>query len=302
VAAAAAAPHWIRVAAAVAVAKPVAVVAASVADDEQKAALQRALSCCNVTALSVHDVCNILHELGLDSCMPAFRSHVIDGEALGNLGDDDMCQLGLDAPTDRFRLRHAVCMINACGNLCISPSELARIAKRSDDPDAVLFVTWNAERVAAWLEEHQAPHSVCKVLLAAGVNGEQLLMATSGFLEQLGVAAIGDRMKLLRRIAALRKVHFAAIHAFFFDSSSSSASLPLAAEPPSEFICPITQEVMELPVVAPDGFVYEEAAIKKWLASHTTSPMTGAPMSSKPLIRCNTLRSAIIKWKERQLD
>ena len=31
---------------------------------------------------------------------------------------------------------------------------------------------------------------------------------------------------------------------------------------PAEFICPITHEVMEEPVLLADGFVYEEIAIK----------------------------------------
>jgi len=73
----------------------------------------------------------------------------------------------------------------------------------------------------------------------------------------------------------------------------------MGVAPPSEYLCPITLELMEQPVVAPDGNVYEESAIRQWLAAHKTSPMTGAPMTTEPLLRCNTLRSAIIAWKEK---
>lgn len=46
-------------------------------------------------------------------------------------------------------------------------------------------------------------------------------------------------------------------------------------EVPATFYCPITQEVMEHPVVAPDGFSYEESSIREWLKKHGTSPITG---------------------------
>jgi len=50
---------------------------------------------------------------------------------------------------------------------------------------------------------------------------------------------------------------------------------------PEEFICPITQDIMNYPVLCSDGFVYEKAAIQEWLNSRkTTSPMTNLPMTS----------------------
>jgi len=36
-------------------------------------------------------------------------------------------------------------------------------------------------------------------------------------------------------------------------------------EIPDEFLCPITNDVMEDPVVASDGYTYEKAAIEEWL-------------------------------------
>ncbi|KAG5399540.1 hypothetical protein IGI04_014147 [Brassica rapa subsp. trilocularis] len=45
--------------------------------------------------------------------------------------------------------------------------------------------------------------------------------------------------------------------------------------PPQYFICPITQDVMEDPHVAADGFTYEGEAISSWFErGHETSPMT----------------------------
>ena len=57
-----------------------------------------------------------------------------------------------------------------------------------------------------------------------------------------------------------------------------------AAAVVSSFVCPITQAVMEDPVMTADGHTYERAAIEQWLASHNTSPLTGLPLSTHELV------------------
>jgi len=37
--------------------------------------------------------------------------------------------------------------------------------------------------------------------------------------------------------------------------------------PPSDFVCPILQEVMDDPHVADDGYTYEYSTIKTWLGN-----------------------------------
>lgn len=68
-----------------------------------------------------------------------------------------------------------------------------------------------------------------------------------------------------------------------------------AAQPdtPSEFICPITQEVMLDPVSTVDGHTYERGAIKRWLSRKRTSPLTGAPLKSTALVPNIALRKLI---------
>ena len=61
-------------------------------------------------------------------------------------------------------------------------------------------------------------------------------------------------------------------------SSSSAAERPPSVEdeePPADFICPITTEVLSDPVTAADGHSYERSAIERWLATKSTSPLTG---------------------------
>ncbi len=59
------------------------------------------------------------------------------------------------------------------------------------------------------------------------------------------------------------------------------------------FLCPITRAVMKYPVVAADGFTYEEAAIRAWLARRQVSPMTQMPMAHTRLLPNRTLLAMI---------
>ena len=67
------------------------------------------------------------------------------------------------------------------------------------------------------------------------------------------------------------------------------------AAPPS-FLCPIGQEIMRDPVTCADGHSYESATIRSWLATHETSPLTGAQLPSNALISNHALRNSIEDW------
>ena len=69
-------------------------------------------------------------------------------------------------------------------------------------------------------------------------------------------------------------------------------------EPPPDFICPITFEVMSDPVMAADGHAYERAAIERWLATKSTSPLTGEELEFTRLFPNHILRRNIREWRE----
>ncbi|XP_058084702.1 U-box domain-containing protein 35-like isoform X2 [Magnolia sinica] len=69
--------------------------------------------------------------------------------------------------------------------------------------------------------------------------------------------------------------------------------------PPSHFICPILQDVMDDPCVAADGYTYERRAIDLWLSMNDKSPMTNSPLPHKYLVPNYTLISAIMEWKSK---
>ncbi|EOD03698.1 hypothetical protein EMIHUDRAFT_221822 [Emiliania huxleyi CCMP1516] len=83
--------------------------------------------------------------------------------------------------------------------------------------------------------------------------------------------------------------------------SSLAAERPPSVEeeePPADFICPITTEVMSDPVMAADGHAYERTAIDRWLATKSTSPMTGEELEFTRLFPSHILRRQIREWRE----
>uniref|UniRef100_A0A7S2DZP0 U-box domain-containing protein n=1 Tax=Helicotheca tamesis TaxID=374047 RepID=A0A7S2DZP0_9STRA len=59
------------------------------------------------------------------------------------------------------------------------------------------------------------------------------------------------------------------------------------------FLCPITRELMEDPVICADGHTYERYAIEMWLRTNSRSPKTNQPLSSTQLIPNHALRNTI---------
>ena len=68
---------------------------------------------------------------------------------------------------------------------------------------------------------------------------------------------------------------------------------------PASFVCPITQLIMADPVCTADGQTYDRNAIAEWLATHDTSPLTGARLARTDLTANIALRHAIEEWQER---
>jgi len=69
-------------------------------------------------------------------------------------------------------------------------------------------------------------------------------------------------------------------------------------EVPAEFVCPITMEIMEDPVIATDGHAYEKEAIESWFEKSDRSPKTNEPLASTLLVRSHTLRAIINDYME----
>jgi uncharacterized protein YegL len=66
---------------------------------------------------------------------------------------------------------------------------------------------------------------------------------------------------------------------------------------PSEFMCPISMDLMTDPVIGTDGHTYERTAITEWITSHNVSPLTRRPMSLADIQPNFALRGALERWK-----
>ena len=76
-------------------------------------------------------------------------------------------------------------------------------------------------------------------------------------------------------------------------------------EIPDAYLCPITMDPMEDPVIAADGHSYEKSEINAWFArGNNSSPKTGAQLDDTRLFSNHALKSAIQDFLEevRQFD
>mmetsp|Transcript_16164 Transcript_16164/g.35254 ORF Transcript_16164/g.35254 Transcript_16164/m.35254 type:complete len:91 (+) Transcript_16164:143-415(+) len=66
---------------------------------------------------------------------------------------------------------------------------------------------------------------------------------------------------------------------------------------PDHFLCPISLEIMDEPVICSDGITYEKREIKRWFLQHNTSPKTNVELLNKSLIPNYALKSGITKFQ-----
>ena len=64
------------------------------------------------------------------------------------------------------------------------------------------------------------------------------------------------------------------------------------------FVCPLTCDIMDDPVVLSDGFSYERRAAVEWCASCRHSPVTGEVLDTTIMVPNTVLRAAIAHWRQ----
>ncbi|KAJ1280954.1 hypothetical protein BS78_04G271600 [Paspalum vaginatum] len=72
-----------------------------------------------------------------------------------------------------------------------------------------------------------------------------------------------------------------------------------ASEPavPSNFLCPISLDLMRDPVTAPTGITYDRGNVEEWLErGHSTCPVSGRPLRAEDLIPNHATRRMIQEW------
>ena len=173
------------------------------------------------------------------------------------------------------------------------------------DPMAPGALGWGPGQVCEWLAA-QGLQKHSSDFRDQHIDGPVLLELTRDDLKHLGVDTLGDRAQLIQKLSAVKKQTYAGLVVGGDAAATPAASVPALSEDqrrlvleqvleenaalqeqlaqrhprrdemPNHFMCPITNGVMEDPVVAMDGFTYERSAIATWFQRHNTSPMTRA--------------------------
>ncbi|XP_045043298.2 WD repeat, SAM and U-box domain-containing protein 1 isoform X4 [Desmodus rotundus] len=155
-------------------------------------------------------------------------------------------------------------------------------ARSTEDHLKPFTEDWSEDDVSAWLCAQELK-DLAGVFKLNNIDGKELLNLTKESLaDDLKIESLGLRSKVLRKIEELR-----------------TKVKTLSSEIPDEFVCPITRELMQDPVIASDGYSYEKEAMENWISKKKrTSPMTNLVLSSAVLIPNRTLKMAIDRWLE----
>ncbi|XP_019145869.1 WD repeat, SAM and U-box domain-containing protein 1 isoform X2 [Corvus cornix cornix] len=152
-----------------------------------------------------------------------------------------------------------------------------------ENESKVAVEDWSEDDVSAWLCAQDLADFV-GLFKMNNIDGKELLNLTKESLaNELKIESLGQRSKVLQKIEELRMTMI-------------SVSVPV----PDEFLCPITRELMNDPVIATDGYSYEREAMENWISNRRSSPMTNLPLHSLMLTPNRTLKMAISRWLETQ--
>ena len=135
----------------------------------------------------------------------------------------------------------------------------------------------------AWLEEADS------VVVMLGRRALRVcFLGESMFALQKTARSLRERL-VRRVVTTVSALQCMSVEVPNFAAKGVEACLPAllatgVREVPPAFLCPIRHEKMRVPVIAVDGHTYEREAIETWLATHKTSPMTGAVLRTHHLV------------------
>lgn len=84
-------------------------------------------------------------------------------------------------------------------------------------------------------------------------------------------------------------------------NNNVEAPLPegnVVIEVPDYFLCPITRELMEEPVITRNGVTYSKASLLAWLQVNPSEPSSREPCRIEDTVPNIVIRDAVAAWKE----
>ncbi|KAH3761420.1 hypothetical protein Pelo_6819 [Pelomyxa schiedti] len=261
----------------------------------------------NLLQFNVEDIGCLLRYLGLQNHAEKFCLNQVDGEVFLELNKAGLEELGVTERAEQDLLFHTRAMIKNCG--AIRTPSIA-----SDVGTKAAAASWDVNGVASWLESQGIPPEAVTWFREKGITGISLLYMEAQEVSSVPGLPFGLRHKLLKRIEELKSEVYTPRNLHVPSSSGpgktaadpAQSSIPFAeatgghrssVPAPLEYLCSITGDLMDTPVVAADGYCYEKSAIEEWLSKHNTSPMTNSVLPNEALVVCHTLRTSILDWK-----
>jgi hypothetical protein len=134
-----------------------------------------------------------------------------------------------------------------------------------------VWKSWTADDITTWfryktveMDTHDVDwRKVKEELERRKITGKSFRKFSELTFEPLGIVDFEMVHHLMSCIRGLR------------EGDTSPSSSRSDQEIPSDYICPITKQLMKEPVMAFDGHCYERKAIEDYLQSHQKSPVTG---------------------------
>ncbi len=142
---------------------------------------------------------------------------------------------------------------------------------------------WEAEDIVFWWKRHpeivrnlfesnKYDDEKCAEIIAKmeenGIKGENLDKLDNESLVTLGINDLNEQRDILKVVKFMCSTH----------PKDMGANVGI----PPEFICPLTNQIMDEPVEAlVDGFIYEKTAILKYLQENRESPKTKKKLSKR---------------------
>ncbi|KAL1513281.1 hypothetical protein ABEB36_002707 [Hypothenemus hampei] len=139
---------------------------------------------------------------------------------------------------------------------------------------------WSNGDVIRWLGEINMTR-IAENVKKSGLNGEKLVTLPE---QDICLSLHLDNETaeiMMQELKWLKKIEF-------------QSAKPFGISVPDEFLCPITHEIMQVPVTCSDGFTYEKSAIAEWFMSGKfTSPMTNQILTNTDFQANLELRNSI---------
>merc|ERR1712154_122359 len=132
------------------------------------------------------------------------------------------------------------------------------------------------------------------------IKKEEILTAVQDLLKSADLSLSDDAQKMMDSNLALKEQLSVKTHEMKSLEKKSKKLSKQVLKSVDTFLCPITREPMEDPVICCDGHTYEREAIELWLRNNSRSPKTNQPLPSRDLVPNHALRSSIEAMMELQ--